>query len=1009
MQRTMLASAPKVKAYLASLKGSVIDSEKPDFILCYTALLKLELLHRGVLLDSTNDLSKTLDSVTVTAGKALLDSSIASMPKTLLSGISAFAGRIAENVNTAVMDSGTYLNELSELDGERSQSARQRCRDVGDKRLYAILLIASERKLLTNVQLSERLLFLAEGYYYHAASLQPDAPIMWKRAWDTIVERQKINGKNDENSWEATFSLQNLRRIASYKGNGKRAAELGLALVQSLLNSVDCTESNVSLKGLLESFVQPYRELEPMKRKYANKMAADTVESISEESLSELDLFLLKQLSLRVCLSGEDWAIEQIAEDEIKQRENRKPLEAVIKPLSLEAVRGLVRKDYLANQDSFSEKMDKFANALRDAVLLNFADSKARINGCIDLLKYLSRMKDKYQARAYTLALGSTERCVTLEDIANFVKPILYALRERAAWSGIDESAEERIHRLEKCFNDVSVEELGYIEACALIVPFLEWKFSCSDSVVMLFDMESHCFVQELLWMLRRKWKAVAEHSQTTATVKNQVDKTDRRIQKIDLALLSTMALLALGLPSGSTSDVRRVTDAAISFSIKDVSQYSSESGGPFLSFLVAWNGLSRSPWQFCGVAEARRILVGARACLLKSARACGQTFLSVGSLLLDIAKADAEMLSIGGGLTHEVPLLYRAVMTAAKDTGRMADNLELILQSHIFSGWGRLLIREPALQFEAVNAQENVVDVLKGYLIALQRMDCEGSFYLWRSPSAVRNAACYQIAAARQRIADLLLHKGELEEAQFFLQDAVNDAPEDQNACFSLGVFQLRLMCCEQSRLPVDEKAAQMHLLRAAKLDSSRPDPFALLGYWYEESNDYKRAAGCYSKALLLDPSHPVAGRGLLRLKAGNLLGVLEKAIDRGSTLSGWAWLALATHKANVLGDDELAVVSLVNALRCRDILNPESEPLAFCYYDPLGPRDSSCSDHATALCALGSSYERLGRYTAALRSFHSAIDESSLHVTTASLISCAQGKLGTYSIGRISPNFMA
>ena len=79
----------------------------------------------------------------------------------------------------------------------------------------------------------------------------------------------------------------------------------------------------------------------------------------------------------------------------------------------------------------------------------------------------------------------------------------------------------------------------------------------------------------------------------------------------------------------------------------------------------------------------------------------------------------------------------------------------------------------------------------------------------------------------------------------------------------FALGSFRLRLiMDSLQSPSVTAIKEAQTQLLKAAKLNSNKPSPFALLGLWYEEEGDTIRSVGCFTKALLLDPAHPVAGR---------------------------------------------------------------------------------------------------------------------------------------------------
>ena len=111
------------------------------------------------------------------------------------------------------------------------------------------------------------LLRLASGQYLRAAVefSADDQPAMWKRCLDAVLKLNSAlqivarydNGDNsndgdiseadiDEYSQYATLEtavpLSNLICIASDKGNGKRASELGLRLAQSYLagfNSLD--------------------------------------------------------------------------------------------------------------------------------------------------------------------------------------------------------------------------------------------------------------------------------------------------------------------------------------------------------------------------------------------------------------------------------------------------------------------------------------------------------------------------------------------------------------------------------------------------------------------------------------------------------------------------------------------------------------------------------------------------------------------------------------------------
>ena len=187
----------------------------------------------------------------------------------------------------------------------------------------------------------------------------------------------------------------------------------------------------------------------------------------------------------------------------------------------------------------------------------------------------------------------------------------------------------------------------------------------------------------------------------------------------------------------------------------------------------------------------------------------------------------------------------------------------------------------------------------------------------------------------------------------------------------------------------------------------------FALLGYWYEcwqlpnhkksDDVDRKRAVGCYAKALKLDPGHPIAGRGIVRLLQSSpektlSVAFLQNATDQASPTAGWAWRETARLKT-IDGDDDLAVVALLRALRCSDILEKDPSGLAQFFY--TAPSDKTVVDQnekATTLAELAACYRRLGRYTAAIRSFHASIEswqsQSDAVVPPHVWCSCAQGK---------------
>ena len=270
----------------------------------YLSLLCLELAQRGVLVKSgapfedAGDVGSVFDAATSTAGKALLDADTTSLPKPLMAACSAVMAMaaercadilgsvIAEAANVKLEDLPANLLFLREHADTKSsyESAKRRCSDVEDGRLSSLLDLSQSLRgpkaatpdspppksgeiLLHLRRYRSILLRLASGQYLRAAVefSADDQPAMWKRCLDAVLKLNSAlqivarydNGDNsndgdiseadiDEYSQYATLEtavpLSNLICIASDKGNGKRASELGLRLAQSYLagfNSLD--------------------------------------------------------------------------------------------------------------------------------------------------------------------------------------------------------------------------------------------------------------------------------------------------------------------------------------------------------------------------------------------------------------------------------------------------------------------------------------------------------------------------------------------------------------------------------------------------------------------------------------------------------------------------------------------------------------------------------------------------------------------------------------------------
>ncbi len=184
----------------------------------------------------------------------------------------------------------------------------------------------------------------------------------------------------------------------------------------------------------------------------------------------------------------------------------------------------------------------------------------------------------------------------------------------------------------------------------------------------------------------------------------------------------------------------------------------------------------------------------------------------------------------------------------------------------------------------------------------------------------------------------------------------------------------------------------AKSLLLKAAKMDVSKSDPFSLLGVWYELQNDTTRARGCYQKALSLDVSHPVAGRGLQRLMSVDELQPLcRNAVNHNSPVNGWAWRILGQKKSQ--GEVTAALVCFQQALRCRDIQVPETAPLGAFYMisAPLLGQKTYCEASET-WAELAACYRRLGKPSAALRAFEAAYSVSGDNLSSDAFCAWAQ-----------------
>ncbi|KAL9182460.1 hypothetical protein ACHAXT_013112 [Thalassiosira profunda] len=402
--------------------------------------------------------------------------------------------------------------------------------------------------------------------------------------------------------------------------------------------------------------------------------------------------------------------------------------------------------------------------------------------------------------------------------------------------------------------------------------------------------------------------------------------------------------------------------------------------GAPYLQFLSAWSGLYGSPWPFCTLGQARTILSSAREAISIGGKAWGRgTSSTIEQLLLDIGEADLEE-GLTGGFRDVSEKLYRQCLSTLdekeKESSALDDRARKTLEVHRLIGLARLSLSGDSSG--ATAAEKLARD-------ALDRISCVApdslggprvvllSVYPWSVPSLDQLSHSYHTCAARQLVAEACIRSSRPEDARAFLEDAVKDLPGNFEAEFALAAFHLQTLLGN----PNDEseaKKTRVLLLKCAKMDTSKADPFALLGIWYESQKDTARAKGCYQKALALDPAHPVAGRGLGRLvDVDELKAVCEQAAKQNAPVNGWAWRALGRQRSRGEGDDS-AAICYQQALRCRDIQLPESETLGTFYSNPLSSSGETHCEASEIWAELAACYRRLGKYSAALRAYELA-----------------------------------
>ena len=489
---------------------------------------------------------------------------------------------------------------------------------------------------------------------------------------------------------------------------------------------------------------------------------------------------------------------------------------------------------------------------------------------------------------------------------------------------------------------------------------------------------------------LALRLECAIETSRCRAEIESVLDKDD-----VGASALTTIARRAT---LSMTSGFKNISECNSSL----LSATSSKAlfGTPYLHFLSIWSGMYLSPWPFCNVGQARTVLKQARESLRLATKYWGRRSSKLEQVLLDIGEADLENILLGG-VSDKSDQLYHQALTKLDaqdgDDSSIDDFIRGKLKVQCLIGLAKQTLSNGDAENSEIHARSSL-DLLLSSDSTPPYEDSSTliSLYTWNTPKLNKQSHSHLLCSSRQLVAEACIQSSRFEDARSFLTDAVKEVPGNFDATFSLASFDLRMQCLGKES---DETETRKSLLRAAKMDTSKASPFALLGVWYESKSDKKRAEGCYQKALSLDASHPVAGRGLQRLiELKDLISHCKRAIEMNSSLNGWAWQALGQHKANE-GDDTTAVICFQQALRCRDVQNPDSDVLgAFYNYTDMAAK-AQHSEASMTWVELASCYRKMGKYSAALRGFEEAASTGTLSSTALCSWAQCEHDLGLYA----------
>ena len=1022
----MGTNSTKIKEFLELLKDRVFDpraeekqpqhEDKDGIWLLPSCLLHVELLLRkGYSFTATSSSQEPLllnDSllheISKVAGKPVVEVELLEpSTQTLMmwwSNLAAAGGKLCELLYQQTQKPFPSSSSLV------FQNTLRRCREVQDERFEVLLnlLFLSSKNTDSIEDRKKDLLYVGEGYLYQAAMFQPKLPIFYKKAWNLLLLNNATTEKHRVPSssyceWQMSFAIQQLRQcVQGQKGpkkNPTKLTELAQQLCEALLSHFD-TLDNTTTTQAMRVFVQPFRSISPLPtQETLDLIASILVESLSTQNSSSSTATPQLQirwhlLKARFTLVQENYEIHCLASPNKEKHHHH------LDTTNLRRERLASVHDETRIFPEEVKELQKWVLSRRRTMMM---DSKSEIPNeeefvllersvCKTLTEYLERS----QERSFSQYLSNNHRHQAYQHILDFAStPFLPGSDNNTNnWTTIFMQDDNNSKNIDSHDAD---HFANLLEIHATVWASTVWMFfvdMAEDGDIMVVAV----IIDQILSFLKhrieyRKKKLENQDS----VVRSSIDSDEMEVIELQGAYDSLHAfalLLQSPFREGKAgSNERQVVQNFLRSNRIHGEELDAKYGGVYFAALLAWSGLFRSAsWQAVTRADAQSLVLQCR----KSLQLAQSKFARVGS---PVDRFLVELAAIGlvGSHDEETHGFQNKIHEVLALVDGLEDNIRAVdaclLRVSCICGVVRSYstgrnISEKNVSHDRPSLSEDLKRVCYESLDKMKEIPNDDGRFLFWGDGAFKRARDSLTVGTRLLLAHILFKEQNMSEASRLLELAVEDAPGNGEALFMLGAFQLQLGYEDSN--PSLQDRAKVLLTKAAKANTNNADPFALLGHYYETKGDVQRATGCYRKALQLDEGNPIAGRGLIRLLNKEEVQILVKnAIEADSPFGGWAWNFIANEKKED-SHDEFACIAYLKAIRSSDI---ESGSYFWLSTFLRRPSDSSLVDeNIEILCSLASCYRRLGRYTAALRTYNSSIEIAPPQMRPKILASCAQ-----------------